>query len=77
MIAVGKKLRVGVLGVAAVLVACVLVLAGLAPSPLAPSPSAADTTGAAAAPCPTQDAHPWCNQSLSPDAAGDCCSSRR
>jgi beta-glucosidase len=32
------------------------------------SSSVAAATDAPAAPCPTQQAHPWCNRSLSPDA---------
>ncbi len=32
------------------------------------APSAADSTAAPPSPCPTQQAHPWCNRSLSPDA---------
>ncbi len=42
--------------------AAALVLAGSASSR-----SAAATSAAPAAPCPTQQAYPWCNQSLSPD----------
>jgi beta-glucosidase len=47
----------------AALAASILALAGSGPAP-----SAADTPSAPPAPCPVQQAHPWCNRSLSPDA---------
>jgi beta-glucosidase len=46
-------------------------LAPLTITAAAAGPSSAAGTPAPPAPCPTQQAHPWCNRSLSPDARAE------
>ncbi len=63
MNAIGRKLGIGV-ALVAVLVLVLTGAGGFADSPA----SLAATPAGPPAPCPSQQAHPWCNRSLSPDA---------